>query len=65
LQKNDNGWSFCARPENGVYAATVSLSPEIACKLFSKSVRPGEVDVEVGGDPELASRVLNLVAVMA
>lgn len=65
LEKSAAGWSFCAQPANDVYAATVSLSPDVAWKLFSKSKRPDEVPAEVEGDPELARAMLNLVAVMA
>ena len=67
LGRNDSGWSFCARPVNDQYAATVSLSPEIAWKLFSKSIRPHQIAafIRVEGDPALASAVLQMVSVMA
>ena len=65
LKKNDAGWSFCSGPADEVYAATISLPPEIAWKLFSKSIRPDDVNVKTEGDPVLARSVLSLVAVMA
>ncbi|HTI91953.1 MAG TPA: maleylpyruvate isomerase N-terminal domain-containing protein [Puia sp.] len=65
LKKNDSGWSFCSKREDETYAAAVSLPPEIAWKLFSKSIRPDEVHIKTEGDPILARSVLDLVAVMA
>jgi len=67
LANNDNGWSLAEKPRSEQYAATVSLPPAIAWKLFSKSVRPRQVaaSIEVQGDRELAANVLQLVAVMA
>jgi len=65
LKKNDTGWSFCSKPEDEVYAAAISIPPEIAWKLFSKSIRPDEINVKTEGDPVLVRSVLSLVAVMA
>ena len=65
LKKSDTGWCFCSKPEDGNYAAVITIPPEIAWKLFSKSIRPDEVDVMIEGDPVLARSVLSLVAVMA
>jgi len=67
LGRGDSGWSFCERPVNDRYVATVSLSPEIAWKLFSKSIRPQQIAafIKVEGDPGLASAVLQMVSVMA
>ena len=67
LVRSDGDWQFCEKPDTGQYAATVSLDPEIAWRLFSKSVRPHQVgaSVEIQGDRELGGKVLQLVAVMA
>ncbi|MBS1606178.1 MAG: hypothetical protein JST42_26205, partial [Bacteroidetes bacterium] len=67
LTKTDNGWSFCEKPRNEQYTAAVSLPPDIAWKLFSKSVRPRQIaaSIEITGDRELAANVLQLVSVMA
>ncbi len=47
--------------------ATVKISPDIAWKLFSKSLRPAEVlkEAELIGDQQLGRQVLEIVAVMA
>jgi len=47
--------------------AGVKISPDIAWKLFSKSLRPAEVleEAELIGDQQLRQRVLEIVAVMA
>ena len=52
------------RPEAN---ATVKIAPDIACKLFSKSLRPAQVlkEAELIGDQQLGQRVLQIVAVMA
>jgi uncharacterized protein (TIGR03083 family) len=65
LKKKDTGWSFCSKPEDEAYAAAISIPPEIAWKLFSKSIRPDEIKVKTEGDPILVRSVLSLVAVMA
>jgi len=45
----------------------VSITPEIAWKLFSKSIRPAEIadQVTIEGNSALAGQVLNMVSVMA
>jgi hypothetical protein len=63
--KYDTGWGFCSTPADEVYAATISLPPQIAWKLFLKSIRPDDVIVKTEGDPVLARSVWSLVAVMA
>jgi len=47
--------------------ATVKISPDIAWKLFSKSLRPAEIlkEAELIGDEQLGRQVLEMVAVMA
>ncbi len=65
LQKEDPGWSFCSKPADDSYAAAISLPPDIAWKLFSKSIRPDDINIKTEGDPALAKAVLSLVAVMA
>jgi len=67
IGKGDNGWSFREKPRSGQYAATVSLPPAVAWKLFSKSVRPQKVasSIIVEGDQALAATALQMVSVMA
>ena len=67
IGKDDKGWAFCEKPHNGQFAASVSLPPAIAWKLFSKSVRPQQVAgaIEVEGDRHLAATALQMVSVMA
>jgi uncharacterized protein (TIGR03083 family) len=67
LRKSTDGWNFCQRPGSEAYAATISLPPPIAWKLFSKSIRPADCrnDIQVTGDSVLAEDVLNMVSVMA
>jgi uncharacterized protein (TIGR03083 family) len=67
LAKTDNGWSFAEKPRSEQYAATVSLPPDIAWKLFSKSIRPRQIaaSIEITGDRDLAANALQMVSVMA
>ncbi|MEO0876680.1 MAG: hypothetical protein AAFY48_18945, partial [Bacteroidota bacterium] len=48
-------------------AAVVTIPIALSWVLFSKSVRPSEVmdQVIIEGDPQLARKVLDMVAVMA
>jgi len=67
LRKLDTGWELYEGSTDESFTATVSIPPQIAWKLFSKSIRPGEIinHIEINGDSDLAMQVLNMVAVMA
>ncbi|WP_184543578.1 maleylpyruvate isomerase family mycothiol-dependent enzyme [Mucilaginibacter sp. FT3.2] len=67
LQKVKEGWHLLKETEAGSFAATVKIPPDIAWKLFSKSIRPDHVHarVEITGNADMAGQVLNMVSVMA
>ncbi|MEO6522829.1 MAG: maleylpyruvate isomerase N-terminal domain-containing protein [Mucilaginibacter sp.] len=67
LRKQQNEWELYDGSDDENFAATVSIPPQIAWKLFSKSIRPADIinEVEISGDSALATQVLNMVAVMA
>ncbi|MGE7777234.1 maleylpyruvate isomerase family mycothiol-dependent enzyme [Chitinophaga sp. NPDC101104] len=54
-------------PPSGTPATTITIDPDTAWKLFSKSLRPGDVHGKVGitGDPALGETALSMVSVMA
>lgn len=66
IVKGEKEWGLNkdSRPEAN---ATVKISPDIAWKLFSKSLRPAEIlkEAELRGDEQLGRQVLEIVAVMA
>lgn len=64
--KNDTGWTFLI-DNNCTANATVSIQPDTAWKLFSKSWRAKDVTdkVSIDGDLSLGMQVLEMVAVMA
>jgi len=66
IVKTGNGWEL-TKDLNRTADAAVSLHPDTAWKLFSKSRTAAQVagDVTITGDPVLAYQVLNMVAVMA
>lgn len=66
IVKTSNGWELI-KALNRAADVTVSLDPDTAWKLFSKSRTAAQVagDVSITGDPLLAHQVLNMAAVMA
>lgn len=66
IQKKEESWELIT-PMTKEAHAEVIIPPQIAWKLFSKSVRPQEVldNVQLFGQKELALRVLDMVSVMA
>jgi hypothetical protein len=66
LVKTDTGWeiteNFETEPE-----ASITLDADIAWKLFTKAIKPGEALTKANliGNKELAGVTLNLIAVMA
>jgi hypothetical protein len=67
LTKDDNGWSLSKAIYNRDVVSTITISPSIAWKLFSKSVRPEEIKdaVTITGDARLAAVALTMISVMA
>jgi uncharacterized protein (TIGR03083 family) len=67
LQKVKDGWQLFKETDAANFAATVKIPPDIAWKLFSKSIRPDDVKsrIEVTGNATLAGQVLNMVSVIA
>ncbi|SEO22437.1 maleylpyruvate isomerase N-terminal domain-containing protein [Mucilaginibacter sp. OK283] len=67
LKKIKDGWHLLKEADTESFAATVKIPPDIAWKLFSKSIRPDDVKtrVEITGNATLAGQVLNMVSVMA
>lgn len=66
LQKKASKWELTTDiPQT--FAAEISISPDIAWKLFSKGIKSDEAKplVEIKGNQELGERVLNMVSVMA
>jgi hypothetical protein len=66
IKKEESGWQL----HNGSTAtadAELCIDPELAWKLFSKSLRPDDIrhSVEIKGDESLAATALSMVAVMA
>ena len=65
IYKKQNGWEFTDSVQEA--DATVSMSPDIAWKLFSKGITPEEAlsQVHISGNEELALTTLQMVSVMA
>lgn len=65
LVANENQWSL--EKSNSSCDAEIIIRPDIAWKLFSKSIRPDEVmnEVTISGNFELGETALNMVSVMA
>jgi len=63
--KNDREWAFIKKAKQA--AATVTIDPYDAWKLFSRGMAPAEArnKVVIGGDIELGRVVLEMVSVMA
>ncbi|QNF31510.1 maleylpyruvate isomerase N-terminal domain-containing protein [Adhaeribacter swui] len=66
LVKEPEKWHLQSDPE-GKPATQVIIPPDIAWKLFSKSIRPGQVldQVKISGDKALGEVALGMVSVMA
>lgn len=66
LQRDAGKWSLTGQADQSP-SATVSLDPDTAWKLFSKSIRPDDVrgKVTITGDPLLGETALSMVSVMA
>ncbi|MEM9327258.1 MAG: maleylpyruvate isomerase N-terminal domain-containing protein [Bacteroidota bacterium] len=66
MEKTDASWELFTSPRS-TPAATITLDPDLAWKLFSKNIRPEAVTqgVSLSGDEGLARHVLQMVAVMA
>ncbi|MBS1664029.1 MAG: maleylpyruvate isomerase N-terminal domain-containing protein [Bacteroidetes bacterium] len=65
LKRIKGSWRFCEPAEAAAPVTTVSIAPDVAWVLFSKSKRPGEVESRIQGDPDLGRAVLEMVSVMA
>jgi aspartokinase-like uncharacterized kinase len=65
IHKTPGDWEFTDLVQNA--DATVSMSPDIAWKLFSKGITPVEAhsQVQISGNEELALTTLKMVSVMA
>lgn len=66
IVKEEQKWTL-NKETNLAANATVKIAPDVAWKLFSKSLRPAHIlkEAELIGDKELGQQVLQLVAVMA
>lgn len=65
IYKKQNGWEFTDSVKEA--DATVSMSPDVAWKLFSKGITPQEAlsRVQISGNEELSLTTLKMVSVMA
>jgi hypothetical protein len=65
--KRKNGEWVPWQPTSGLPDAQLSLPPDIAWKLFSKSIRPPEAlpKVQISGEDSLARHALEMISVMA
>lgn len=66
LTRTDNGWKLSKDPV--AHPSTeISIDPDTAWKLFSKSLRPAQIknSVTITGDQALGETALNMVSVMA
>ncbi|WP_324671847.1 maleylpyruvate isomerase N-terminal domain-containing protein [Hymenobacter sp. GOD-10R] len=65
LQKAESGWAFTEASPN--VATEVVVPPDVAWRLFSKSLRPDHVreQVEIRGNQQLGEVALQMVSVMA
>ncbi|WP_132050829.1 maleylpyruvate isomerase N-terminal domain-containing protein [Pseudocnuella soli] len=66
IQKEEMGWQLHHGSAASAVAA-LSIDPELAWKLFSKSLRPDDVrrSVAIAGNEALAETALSMVSVMA
>lgn len=66
IVKTETGWILNKQPKLNANA-TVTIDPDTAWKLFSKSLRPNQVleHIEIKGNQELGHQALQIVAVMA
>jgi hypothetical protein len=65
LLRTKNQWQLTN--ESSTISSEVILSPEVAWKLFSKSIRPGQIrnEVTITGNTNLGEVALNMVSVIA
>ncbi|WP_090471052.1 maleylpyruvate isomerase N-terminal domain-containing protein [Mucilaginibacter sp. OK268] len=66
LQKGADGWSFVAE-NNKVADCKVSISPDIAWKLFTRAITPkiGIQNSMLGGNIKLGEKIFDTIAVIA
>ena len=66
LQKGQNGWKLNDEGSETITSETI-IDGSIAWKLFSKSIRPEDVNggIKIIGDEFLGKKILDMVAVMA
>jgi len=66
LSRIDATWQLSKGPHENP-AAAITIDPDIAWKLFSKSIRPEQVrgKVKISGNQELGEIALSMVSVMA
>ena len=66
LTKSSDSWELSSTP-NSEPSASVTIPVELSWVLFSKSVRPNEIEgeIKIEGDKRLANKVLEMVSVMA
>ncbi|MGZ5285683.1 MAG: hypothetical protein ACXWB9_00795, partial [Flavisolibacter sp.] len=66
IERIDQRWQLL-KNHSGVADAEVIMEPDIAWKLFSKSLRPHEIrsQVTINGNQQLGEVALNMVSVMA
>ncbi len=66
LQKQPDSWCLVDRPAESP-ESIVEIPPQVAWKLFSKSIRPEHIleKVVINGNAQLGHQVLNMVSVMA
>jgi uncharacterized protein (TIGR03083 family) len=64
--RNEDGWHLTTEHHHHAHSM-VTMHPDAAWKLFSKSWSPAQVmdKVDIQGDRKLGEKVLNIVAVMA
>jgi uncharacterized protein (TIGR03083 family) len=66
IERTNDNW-ILTKNVNAAPAATITIAPDIAWKLFSKGISPGEAlhKVEISGDENLGAIALQMVSVMA
>ena len=66
LVRNDDTWKL-QKENTGEVNAEVSIDPDIAWRLFSKSLRPEEIKsgIQITGDQTLGETALTMISVMA
>ena len=66
IERTNDNWVL-TKNVNTAPASTITITPDIAWKLFSKGISPAEAlnSVEISGNKKLATIALQMVAVMA